>query len=1103
MHPTVLDSVYMKKVVEIAAGHEMDSFEICGACGNFTEGSLDGLLYFEEYPLGAAAQNKEVVRHNRESLNAIVRMAHGIGKPVYYWHREVLCNEGLRKSIPALLNKEGEFDLLGDAYESFLRYKIRKFFEAVPEIDGLVLTLTEASASTIHNSQPELYPPEKVVEKLSRIFAEELSARGKKLIVRSFGSIENDYNSIDAGVRLLSKDHSFEIETKVTPYDFTPFMPDNKFLHKIPGCTISAECDALGEYLGAGRMPSECIEDIVRYVRFSQKIGVDRITIRLDRHGKNVFDSYPINLYAYEQAIANPDITADEIRRSYYNSICSNKKDAAELIRMSEDGRDCAYKSLFINGSLIYHQFPTKPTLQYLKAGGIFALFSKSGDLSRKKEQWGIALDKGGLSRNEIILEKEKAVSIARENLSRLAKLKKKIPAVEYDRLLSLWTYAEAEAAGNCELCKAIAAYFDSMEADDPKATALVSAIGSMRAALDRKQLNRPVVEIAKLLLEDYHIEYAMRHQFAGCEDIVIPAGIFDDVRGERYMHGAFPEYENGSIYLKIGNPIFPNAFYKTELKGGKEGVDICLIGKGMAHVIINGKPVDLDLSTAPSVRMSAADKYVVRVSKVEGYDYPSLGAVYKSDCLYTGLPFRMEKIGRPQIASRRVSIIDFGARPDGRTLNTQCFRDAIEALYNTGGGHLDVPAGLWLTGPITLKSGIDLHLERGAVILFSDNPDHYEVKDMNFEGRDTRRCQSQIEAFGQKNICITGEGIIEGNGENWRALNKIICPPYIWDRLTKKEGGVFSEDGTRFYPSEGYKRALANASFNIPNTPMDETFIKHFLRPVMIGFQDCENILLEGVTFQNSPSWNLHPVFCKNVIVNDITVRSYVYGQNGDGIDIDACENVLVLNSAFDVGDDAICVKSGKNEDGRRHGKPTRNLIVDGCTAFHGHGGFVVGSEMSGGVENVMVRNCTFVGTEIGLRFKSCRGRGGVVSGIWIENINMDAILTDAIVFDLLYAQPSFVRREDGTIESPKGLETRPVDETTPAFRNISIKNVCCSGAEGAMNMIGLPEMPISGISLENCEITSKYGILMRFCEDIRMKSVKVHNSLGLECDM
>lgn len=480
-----------------------------------------------------------------------------------------------------------------------------------------------------------------------------------------------------------------------------------------------------------------------------------------------------------------------------------------------------------------------------------------------------------------------------------------------------------------------------------------------------------------------------------------------------------------------------------------------------------------------------------------------SCGKEYEFAYLYEGLPFPMERIERPEINSRRVSITDFGAVPDGSTLNTDAFRKAVDYLAQEGGGHLDVPAGLWFTGPISLKSGIDLHLEAGATLLFSDDPELYAVRDLNFEGLDTRRCQSLIEAFGQKNISITGKGIIEGNGESWRALNKRICPPYMWDRSITREGGVFSADGERFYPDEGYKAALENASFNVPNISMDETFIKRFLRPVLVGFQDCENVLLEGVTFQNSPCWNIHPVFCRNLIVKDIFVRSQYYAQNGDGIDIDSCENTIVVDSVFDVGDDAVCVKSGKNEDGRRHARPTRNLIVDDCTVYHGHGGFVVGSEMSGGVQNVKVSNCTYMGTDIGLRFKSLRGRGGEVSGIWIENINMDGIYSDAITFDLLYAQPSFVRSEDGTVSAPEGIGPMPVDETTPVFRNISIRNITCSEADGAMNFIGLPEMPIRGIRLENCEIKSKYGILMRFCEDIEMKDVKIHNTVGLECNL
>ena len=216
----------------------------------------------------------------------------------------------------------------------------------------------------------------------------------------------------------------------------------------------------------------------------------------------------------------------------------------------------------------------------------------------------------------------------------------------------------------------------------------------------------------------------------------------------------------------------------------------------------------------------------------------------------------------------------------------------------------------------------------------------------------------------------------------------------------------------------------------------------------------------------------------------------------NNDGIDIESCTNTVLVGSTFDCGDDGICIKSGKDADGRRRGIPTRNLIVDGCTVYHGHGGFVVGSEMSGGVKNVKVSNCRFLGTDVGLRFKSKRGRGGVVEGIWIDNVYMTDIVTEALLFDLFYMGKSAVEAagEDGNVTEP----AFPVDETTPSFRDIHISNVVCAGAARAMYFNGLPEMPVKGIDISDCTVSAKKGIEIRWSEDVTLRNVDVDAADG-----
>lgn len=468
-------------------------------------------------------------------------------------------------------------------------------------------------------------------------------------------------------------------------------------------------------------------------------------------------------------------------------------------------------------------------------------------------------------------------------------------------------------------------------------------------------------------------------------------------------------------------------------------------------------------------------------------------------DYLYKQLPFPMQKIAAPVFKKNTVSVADFGGVGDGVALNTRAFKKAVDALGRKGGGRLVVPAGVWFTGPIVLKSNINLYLEKGALILFSPDFDLYPLVNTSFEGLATRRCQSPISARNAENIAITGEGSINGSGEAWRPLKKAKVTEAYWKKVVKS-GGVL-KDPSYWFPTEKSLKGESISDMNVPRGVLTDSQwldIRDFLRPAMISFIECKNVLLQGVLFENSPSWNIHPLMCTNVIVDNIFVRNPSYAQNGDGIDVESCKNVILVNSTFDVGDDAICIKSGKDEEGRKRARPTENMIVDNCKVFKGHGGFVVGSEMSGGVRNIAVRNCQFLGTDVGLRFKSNRGRGGVVENIYISDIYMFDIATDSFLFDLYYGGKSASETlEDGDV-NPAEAQIPPVTAETPVFRNIYVKNIVSRNARRAMYFNGLPEMNISNINVENAWISSLFGAELSESDGINFKNIHLTPEKG-----
>lgn len=389
-------------------------------------------------------------------------------------------------------------------------------------------------------------------------------------------------------------------------------------------------------------------------------------------------------------------------------------------------------------------------------------------------------------------------------------------------------------------------------------------------------------------------------------------------------------------------------------------------------------------------------------------------------------------------IPDNRVVLTDFGGVPDGVTLNTEAFRKAISALSKRGGGHLVVPEGLWLTGPISLKDAIDLHLEKGALILFS--PDK---RDLMEEGE----VKSGISASKRHDVSITGEGIIDGNGAWWRAVKRVKVSDEEWKQFRRK-GGTVTEDGSLWYPF---------GLTHYPDIALTER-AQEKMRTHLVRLTDCERVTVSGVTLQNSPKFHLVPTRCQDVIIEHVTVRCPWNAQNGDGIDIMSCQRVRIFGCTVDVGDDGICLKAGAGENGVKAG-PCKDILIENNTVYHAHGGFVIGSEFSGGMENITVRHNVFSGTDTGLRFKSAPERGGVCRNIRISDIIMSDIQDEAIVFQTTYA------------DRPAGYEDNEAARTEhflPDFTDIHMERIVCRGAATAIRCQG-PLSQIHGIVLKD----------------------------------
>lgn len=396
----------------------------------------------------------------------------------------------------------------------------------------------------------------------------------------------------------------------------------------------------------------------------------------------------------------------------------------------------------------------------------------------------------------------------------------------------------------------------------------------------------------------------------------------------------------------------------------------------------------------------------------------------------------------------------------------TDAIQKAIDKAAAKGGGTIFFPAGEYLTGALRLKSHITIHLDAGALLKFSENFDDFlPYVEMRYEGIVMKSFQPLFYAKDVENITITGRGVIDGQGKAWWNEVYRIESAKTPLPLTKYQS-MWVEQNPGIQYEAYYKR----------------TIDKKFFRPSFFQAYNCKNILIEGVTFRNSPFWTINPEFCDNVTVTGISIFN-PYSPNTDGINPSSCTNVHISNCHISVGDDCITIKSGRDADGRKYAKATENVTITNCTMLSGHGGVVIGSEMSGGIKKVTISNCVFDGTDRGIRIKSARGRGGVVEDIRVDNIVMKNIKEEAIILDLFY---------------DKENAAEPVSERTPIFRNIHISNVTGGNVNKAGFVRGISEMPIQNISFSDINMDAKEGFTVNTASDIEFHDVKVDASMG-----
>ena len=437
----------------------------------------------------------------------------------------------------------------------------------------------------------------------------------------------------------------------------------------------------------------------------------------------------------------------------------------------------------------------------------------------------------------------------------------------------------------------------------------------------------------------------------------------------------------------------------------------------------------------------------------------------------WDSLPNLLKHITPPNFPQQDIYITDFGARDDFSFDSRPAILQAIASCHDNGGGRVILPFGKYFSdGPIHLKSNVNLHLEEGAILRFGDNSEKYTpLVKVRWEGTVCWNWSPLIYAFRQTNIALTGQGVIDGNGKNWSVS---------WRKLQNPEKDVLRQMGNDLVPED--QRVFGNGFLDLNKDGKDDGHgdnRMHYLRPTLVEFYESENILIDSLTFKQAPFWTIHPVFSKNVTIKNISV----YGDylNDDGIDPDGCENVLIENCYVQTHDDAIAIKAGRDQDAWNRPK-CKNIVIRNCKLASGVNAFAIGSEMSGGVENVFVENCSLLKGKHGLTFKCNLDRGGQVQRIFLRNIEIDTL-----------KEAMFIFRMDYHGYRGNNFPTR--------FNDFYASHITCNAVEEyAFKIIGVEEQPIERIYLHDINI-KKAGLdnIIHHAETLLFDQISINGKL------